>query len=115
MKSELISLPRRVIHVDWGKDPTRRWMAEASLDHGELRADAPRPATDLRELLAKSVKEPPPALLIGFDFPIGLPWQHAQRATIASFKDFLLGRTAIDHEDFFRVTTAAGEISLGPI
>jgi hypothetical protein len=102
-----------VAHADWGIDPRKRWVAVAkgNVRDGWLAAPAsPMPdGTDLRSgLQARSDEQ----LLVGFDFPIGLPRAYADRAGVRSFLDLLPRLGQEEWAEFFSVADLADEIAV---
>ena len=74
-----------VAHCDWGKDPKKRWMAVASRPPGgDFTAAATVMVGNTATLLdrLRGIAGPRP-VLIGFDFPIGVPKAYADAAGIA--------------------------------
>lgn len=106
-------LPKLVVHADWSVHPHKRWMAHAL--HGELgyMLNPAEPVGDVRTLFTRlrSRVGPDDAILIGFDFPIGIPAAYAQAAGIESFRNWLpqLGRD--EWATFFEVCGNAAEIA----
>jgi hypothetical protein len=102
-----------VAHADWGVDRRKRWVAVARGDVGRgwtAAAARPFPLLDrLRDSVGASVGE---QVLIGFDFPIGLPRAFAQRAHIERFVDALPLFGSGDWASFFDVADDAVDISL---
>lgn len=81
-------LPMAVAHADWGVGAVKRWVATAGRDpRGTYTVDAPRrlemEGSPLRRMHLDCGDGGP--VLLGFDFPIGLPHAYAARAGIASF------------------------------
>jgi hypothetical protein len=76
-----------LIHADWGKDREKRWTASATASvagfHVERLAIFDYAADDLIALGRTS------GVLIGFDFPIGLPAFYARALGINKFREFL--------------------------
>lgn len=127
--------PAIIAHADWGKDPRKRQVARARVvresrpEPAELPArlvaaggpryvvDSLGPAGDaqgtdgdlLRDLRAKAR---PGQLMIGFDFPIGLPSAYARAAGIASFPEFLGVVGTSPWEEFEVVARCPGDITL---
>jgi hypothetical protein len=102
--------PALVAHADWSVHPQKRWMAAAKLRAGGYLAEGPAPVGPLDGFwagLAATAGGNGP-ILVGFDFPIGLPAAYAKRAGISGFLE-ALGRF---DERFYEVATAAEEISL---
>lgn len=107
--------PTLVIHADWGKDPKKRWMARASLStSGSYRAEAPEPVGQALTPIDPLVEHvaSPRAVLIGFDFPIGLPIAYARAAEISQFLPVLAELGQGRWSRFFDVAQRPGEISL---
>jgi len=104
-----------ILHADWGTDPRKRWIATARSagDGWAIASIAPwgREGTPLERLGLRD-DEPGP-ILIGLDFPIGLPRAYAERAGITSFRDALLAFGGPGWETFYEVARAPGEISPG--
>jgi hypothetical protein len=99
VSSREVILPAIIAHADWGKDPRKRQMATARLAAGSnseprylvnsLAPAAEAESADgglLHDLRAEAL---PGQLMIGFDFPIGLPLAYASAAGITSFPEFL--------------------------
>ena len=88
--------PALVAHADWGTAPVKRWLARAALADGRYVAQAPEPVGDAGTLLRRllDATNPSGAVLVGFDFPIGLPLRYAERAGVEDFLALLprLGR-----------------------
>ncbi len=114
--------PAIVAHADWGKDPRKRQVATARLAAGV--GGEPRYVVDslghagdgrsaegglLNGLRADAL---PGQLMIGFDFPIGLPLAYAKAAGIASFPEFLAVVGAPPWDEFGVVARRPGEITL---
>ena len=103
-----------VLHADWGTDPRKRWIARARSagDGRAIESIAPwgQDGTPLERLGLRD-DEPGP-ILIGLDFPIGLPHAYAERAGIASFRDALLAFGGPGWEAFCEVARTPEEISI---
>ena len=80
-------LPSVVAHADWSVHHNKRWLALATLrPDGRYRADASRPVGPLDSLWARLGQEAGGGrVLLGVDFPIGLPRAYAERAGMISF------------------------------
>jgi hypothetical protein len=107
--------PILIAHADWGSAPKKRWLARATLQRdGRYRAHAPEPVGNARTLLARLQADAGPdgAILLGFDFPIGLPAAYAQRAGVADFLSLLPRLGHDEWADFYRVAERPAEISL---
>ena len=85
-------LPALVGHADWSIHPAKRWLALAILGaNGTYRACVPQLVGPLETLWAR-LGEAGAHVLLGVDFPIGLPRAYADGAGIRDFvaalKDF---------------------------
>lgn len=107
-------LPRLVAHADWSVTPAKRWLALAMLEAGAYRAQPPQPVGDPLALLnwLRAQAGPDGAVLLGVDFPLGLPWAYAERVGVAGFAELLpqLGRDK--WQDFYQVCQRRDEITL---
>ena len=89
--------PVLVVHADWGTAPAKRWLASAALQDGRYLARTPEPVGEAGTLLHRlraAGTEADGSVLLGFDFPIGLPLAYARRVGVDCFTDLLsrLGR-----------------------
>jgi len=113
--SPLSPLPFRIIHADWSLNPTKRWMACATLgSNGRYRLGAPQPVGSLAHFLSRLKEEsgPQACLLVGFDFPIGLPVAFALQAGITDFLGALPGFGLGEWGEFYTVAETADQICL---
>jgi hypothetical protein len=105
-----MTLPTLVAHADWSVRPQKRWMASAELQGDGYLANPPTQVGPLdgfwTELAAAAGGNGP--ILVGFDFPIGLPAAYAMRAGIG---DFLKALEGFD-ERFYSAATTPSESSL---
>jgi hypothetical protein len=100
-------LPTLVAHADWSAHPEKRWMARAILrGDGHYAANAPELVGELGTLVERLVAQAGPrgCVLLGFDFPIGLPARYAERTRI---RDFLTLLPKLGHGDWFEFYTVA--------
>ncbi len=115
--------PAIVAHADWGTERRKRQVASARLvasAAGQWRyvveslapaAPAARsPEGDLLPGLRAAAQ--PGQLLIGFDFPIGLPRAYAAAAGIATFPPFLGAVGSAPWEEFCVVGRRPGDVAL---
>lgn len=82
-------LPSVVIAADWSTDERKRWMVRAErVDSCAYVVYPPEPVGDTGTLInrLRSQVGKSESLLIGFDFPIGLPVAYAQRVGVTSFR-----------------------------
>jgi hypothetical protein len=105
--------PAVVAHADWSTNEPKKRLAVAILgEDGRYRAHATEsaaPALSLLERLRDLAGDG--ALLVGFDFPIGLPVRYAQAIGIDTYGAFLDALDAGRFPDFFKVAEHAGELS----
>ena len=115
LTTENLPRPRLVVHADWSVDPRKRWMANAVLDSsGSYFVESLENAGDTRTLLARltTTTGEGRGVLVGFDFPIGLPLAYAKKTGITDFIEFLTSGSQEDLQEFFHVASSPGEISL---
>lgn len=109
-------LPDLVAHADWSTSPTKRWIAHARrLNDSRYYLESPQPVpasagllSDLRSSIGERA-----CLLIGFDFPIGLPLTYAARAGIDDFLSFLRQAGRGRWSDFYDVAELPGQVNIG--
>ncbi len=104
-----------IAHADWSITASKRMVAIATIqNNGRYLANAPEPVgepgTLLKRLVTKTI--PVSSLLVGFDFPIGLPSSYARRAEIADFISTLPQFGQQRWADFFRVAERPDQICL---
>jgi len=108
-------LPTLVTHADWGSRPEKRWMAKAVLRaDGHYTAHAPElvgePGTLVERLVAQA--GPRGCVLLGFDFPIGLPARYAECVCIRDFLALLPQLGHGDWSEFYTVAERPDQIGL---
>jgi hypothetical protein len=105
-------LPRVVAHADWSMHPGKRWLARAVLQpSARYLALPPEPVGDLADLLARlGGGRRAGAVLLGVDFPIGVPRAYAASAGIEEFVAFLMQGGDGRWRDFYAVARHASEI-----
>ena len=105
-------LPALVMHADWGTHPRKRWQAAAVLQAGgryRLLPTAPiGPLADLWRALAATDGH----VLLGCDFPLGLPAAYAARAGIDDFARALPHLGSDRFAAFYDVADRPDEIGL---
>ena len=103
--------PRLLIHADWSIHPAKRMMCRAVWQNGRYHLHAPEPVGPLDTWLPRlrAHVAPTDTILLGVDFPLGLPAAYAQQRQITDFVAWL--PTAI-HGRFFNVAETAEQISL---
>jgi len=109
------ALPSLVVHADWSSSAAKRWMARAVLQpDGRYLAFTAEPVGQPETLLARLRRScgPTGIVLVGFDFPIGLPERYARACEIYDFLAILPLLGAGEWQDFYRVAEKPGDISL---
>jgi hypothetical protein len=107
-------IPVLVAHADWGTNPSKRWIAIGlPAPGGGWVVETPTPVGEPGTLLhrLRDMADADNAILVGFDFPIGIPRSFANRCGISSFLDALPDFGTGQFADFFRVATSDVEIS----
>lgn len=108
-------MPDIVAHADWSTDPKKRWIcwAEAEVT-GSYRAGPPETISHTQTFIQRIIElfENGKRILLGFDYPIGLPHVYAQRSGVDDFLRLLpqLGRGKWEH--FYSVAMRPEDISL---
>jgi hypothetical protein len=78
--------PELVVSADWSNDESKRWMARAELrpDGATYRVYPPEPVGEVGSLVDRLRAQLPRGgtLLLGFDFPIGLPRAYVANANL---------------------------------
>jgi hypothetical protein len=106
-------LPAVIAHADWSTDANKRWLSVALESAGGYCIHAARPvgnAFRLIDWLIEFSDDGP--IVLGFDFPIGLPEVYARRAGIQSFRTELPKFGEGKWKNFFKVARVAGEVAL---
>lgn len=106
-------LPSLVAHADWGADPRKRWLCVARLlSSGRYEVGVPELVGSTAGLIGHLREQSEGPVLVGFDFPIGVPAEYARSAGITSFKEALSAFGGGAWPDFFSLAEEPGEISL---
>lgn len=103
-----------VAHCDWGLDAKKRWMALAKLTDGVWFIEPPEPVGDSAGLLPRLAAHSGGngSVLVGFDFPIGLPRWYAERTGFSSFRQALSSFGSREWQRWFDVAGHHSDISL---
>ena len=107
--------PTLIAHADLGSAPQKRALAVACLADGDIyRVLAPQQVVNPAHLLDDLSAHAGPAgsLLVGFDFPIGLPLHYANKVGVQDFKSFIIDLGDGDGKIFSQVASTPEEISL---
>lgn len=100
-------LPQIVAAADWSTDEKKRWMVRAErVDSTAYVVYPPEPVGDHRSLITRlqgqlSNNE---SLLIGFDFPIGLPLAYAKQTGVSTFREALAQFGSEPWEKFYEIS-----------
>jgi hypothetical protein len=108
-------LPTCICHADWSVQPHKRQLAAAWLQpdgsfFAQTPISVPEPGSLLPELRANL--GPSGCALIGFDFPIGLPYAYAQKTGFNHFTTALQNLGQGQWKKFYCVAEYPSEISL---
>lgn len=101
----------QVIHCDWSKDESKRWMATAQRTEDGWSVDLPKLVPKISEFLDQHLFAGP-RTLAGFDFPIGLPENYGNRTGLGSFMKGLPVFGQGEWSDFFQPAERPEQISL---
>lgn len=103
--------PELVVHADWSTSASKRWYAAAIRSGNAYYIASAAPVGPLHEfwagLKAMSFKG---GVVVGFDFPIGVPQAYAEAAGIQRFLDVLPNLGQGRWADFYQICRAANEI-----
>jgi hypothetical protein len=102
-----------VAHADWSCDPRKRWMAIGRRQGQHYELALPQPVGGLETLFERLARMAGGGqVVVGFDFPIGLPLAYAKGAGIERFLDVLPVLGAGAWHDFYNVAAKPHEIAL---
>ncbi len=105
--------PSLVSHADWSVNPKKRWIASAVWRGGRYEVLEPRPVGETRSLVRRQLEAAEGAgVLLGFDFPIGVPSRYAERAEVTSFLEFLRRLASAPWRSFFDLAETPKQISV---
>ncbi|MGE0254457.1 MAG: hypothetical protein AB7N54_18675 [Alphaproteobacteria bacterium] len=106
--------PEIVAHADWSIRPVGRRIAIARRRNDTWTVAPAIEAGDVDDLAARLLAEARGGtVLLGVDFPIGLPAAYAARAGIDRFLDWLASAGTGRWRQFYDPATTAAEIALG--
>ncbi len=106
--------PTLVVHADWSINPDKRWMASAEFTGDHYLVQPTELVGNLTNFLKRMVNWAGTGgcVLIGFDYPIGLPYTYAQLMGISDFCSTLPGFGKDEWRRFYDVAECADQISL---
>ncbi len=105
---------KRIIHCDWGTNALKRWLVRATFREECYCVSLPEPVGDLANFFTRIREglDNDDRILVGFDFPIGLPVAYAEAAKIGYFPDALLEFGKNDWSKFFEKCRTSQEIGV---
>lgn len=102
-----------LIHADWGSEPKKRWMCVATRKKGRYCIRPPEPVGELPTFWERITERADGgSVLVGYDFPIGLPAAYAELAGITQFNDALPEFGRGSWVDFYRLAERPEEVSV---
>jgi hypothetical protein len=106
--------PVLVAHCDWSVQSSKRWMAVATRENDRWVIGLPELVGLHDDFFSRLNNRSPEtgSMLVGFDFPLGLPRRYGERAKLDGFRVALskLGRG--EWIDWFKVAESASKIGL---
>jgi hypothetical protein len=103
----------RLIHSDWSRDPRKRWRAAADRHDETWHVGEPVRVGPSKDLLDTAFDlGADRRVLLGFDFPIGLPAAYGAMTGLAGFKEALPIFGTGSWSEFFDVADHPDEISI---
>jgi hypothetical protein len=105
--------PRLIAHTDWSSKPEKRWMVLANFDGSAYSVNQPKVVETVDTLVQSLIEKADGGrVILGFDFPIGLPLSYAKKANIESFPESLPRFGKDKWARFYDIAGSASEISL---
>lgn len=103
-----------IAHCDWSIEAKKRWMCVAVRQGETWVLSAPEPVGDTRNLTHRLRRGSgaDAAVLMGFDFPIGLPAAYASALGVPDFRSFLRSLGDARFARWFDVAGHRSEISI---
>lgn len=103
----------RLTHADWSVSAAKRWSASARRQAGRWLVEAPKPVGDAASFLeAAFVDAACHRVLLGFDFPIGVPMAYGVQTEFRSFREMLPALGGGTWSRFSEVARLPAEIGL---
>ncbi|WP_288038463.1 hypothetical protein [Acidiphilium sp.] len=102
-----------LIHADWSVNARKRWAATARRDDAGWVVDGPTELPDVPSFLEQSFDQAKThRVLLGFDFPIGVPQAYGTKTGFQNFTEMLATLGNGEWHTFFDVADAPGDISI---
>lgn len=113
-KFDFTDPPTLVVHADWSINPGKRWMASAEFTGDHYLVQPTELVGNLSNFLNRMVNWAGTGgcVLIGFDYPIGLPHTYAQLMGVSDFCSALPSFGKDEWRRFYDVAECADQISL---
>jgi hypothetical protein len=101
-------------HCDWSIDARKRWMCTAISNGHQWTIAPPEPVGETAGLISRLRRraDPDATLLLGFDFPIGLPVAYGTATGLPSFRNALQEFGAGRFAEWYHVAEHRSQISL---
>lgn len=102
-----------VVHADWSIHAAKRWMAMSPRTGSGWRCRGPKVVPEPQDFFARlqGLASSKASILVGFDFPIGLPFAFARRAGVTDFRHLLPQLGEAEWRDFYEVAEVREQIS----
>ncbi len=105
-------LPGLVMHADWSSESNKRWMTLGVLEGSRYVISLPERVGGLCTLVQRLMTRANGSkVVLGFDFPIGIPQTYAERVGIQSFCEVLLQFGEGIWSEFYDLAVLPQEIS----
>ena len=105
-------LPVMVLHADWSTAPRKRWVAAATLNENIYQVTGPN-LVNADTLVPSALRQASGGnVIIGFDFPIGLPRAFACKARISNFLEALPEFGSGRWRQFYELASRPDEVSV---
>ncbi len=102
-----------LIHADWSVDRKKRWMCKADRGSGRWVVDRPSVVCDVPKFIDAAFEQASERrVLLGFDFPIGLPEAYGAQTGFSGFADALPAFGQGAWSSFFDVAEHPSEVSI---
>jgi hypothetical protein len=102
-----------LVHADWSVSADKRWSASAARRDGEWVVDVPEPVGPSAIFLDKAFNAATTQrVLLGFDFPIGVPLAYGVQTGFRDFREMLPLLGADAWSTFFDVARSPTEIAI---
>lgn len=103
-----------IAHCDWSIEAKKRWMCVAVRQGETWALSAPEPVGDTQNLIHRLRRQSgaDAAVLVGFDFPIGLPVAYGRVLRTPDFRSFLRSSGDARFARWFDVAEHRNEISI---